>query len=263
DLAHTTDPADQRHAATHRLLDHYLHTAHTADLLLYPARDPLALTPPQPGVSPEHLADLPQALAWCTAERRALRAAVDHAAATGFDTHTWQLAWTLWTFHYRRGHWHDLAAAGRAAVAAAGRLADPTVQGRAHRHLARAYIHLGRLDDAHTQLRHALDLATKGSDQAEQAHTHLNLGHVEERPRRHSKALAHARQALDLYWGAGHRSGQAEALNAAGWYHALLGDHRQALTACQQALTLFQELGDRYGQAGTWDSLGYVHHRFG
>jgi hypothetical protein len=29
-LAHTHDTDQQRHAATHRILDHYLHTAHTA-----------------------------------------------------------------------------------------------------------------------------------------------------------------------------------------------------------------------------------------
>src|SRR4029453_13547956 len=37
DLAHTHDTDPQRHAATHRLLDHYLHTAYTADRLLNPA----------------------------------------------------------------------------------------------------------------------------------------------------------------------------------------------------------------------------------
>src|SRR5688572_28310389 len=33
---HTVDVDQQRHAATHRLLDHYLHTAHGADRLLNP-----------------------------------------------------------------------------------------------------------------------------------------------------------------------------------------------------------------------------------
>jgi tetratricopeptide (TPR) repeat protein len=244
------------------MLDHYLHTTHTAERLLYPARDPLPLTPPQPGVTPQHPADYQQALAWFTADRAVLLAAVDHAA-TGFDTHTWQLAWTLSTFLNRQGHWHDWAAAGRAAVAATGRLADPTAQALAHRYLARAYTRLGRLDDADTHLSHALDLHRQAGDQAGQAHTHLNLAYLWERRGRPAQALDHARQALDLYRAAGHQAGQAQALNAVGWCHALLGDHRQALTYCQQALTLFQELGDRAGQAATWDSLGYAHHHLG
>src|SRR5262249_3429654 len=94
-LARTQDTGDLRDTATHRVLDHDLHTAYTADRLLNPARDPIALTPPQPGTTPEHLIDYRQALAWFTAEHAVLLAATDHAAATGFDTHTWQLAWTL------------------------------------------------------------------------------------------------------------------------------------------------------------------------
>jgi tetratricopeptide (TPR) repeat protein len=261
--AHRIDSDLQRRAATHRILDHYLHTAHTADRLLDPARGQPTLIPPRPGVGPEPLADLQQARDWLTAEDAGLLAAVDHAAATGFDTHTWQLAWALWPFLDRRGHWRGYAAAGSAAVAAAGRLADPTAQARAHRILAGAYTRLGHFDDAHTQLWHALDLYRQAGDQAGQAHTHNNLAHLGERRGRPAQALDHARQALNLFRAAGHQAGQAESLNNIGWHHALLGDHQQALTYCQQALALFQELGDRWGEASTWDSLGYAHHHLG
>src|SRR5262249_2228171 len=154
---HSTDPDQQRRAATHRMLDHYLHTANTAARLLNPARDPITPTPPQPGVTPERTAGYQQAMAWFTAQRPVLLPAAAHAA-TGFDTHTWQLAWTLATFRDWRGHWHDLAATGRAAATAAGRVADPTAQARAHRTLATTYTRLRHFDDAHTQLSHALDL---------------------------------------------------------------------------------------------------------
>jgi DNA-binding SARP family transcriptional activator/tetratricopeptide (TPR) repeat protein len=261
--AHACDPDEQRHAATGRMLDHYLHTAHTADRLLNPARDPITLTPPQPGTTPEHLADHEQALEWFTTEHAVLLAAVDHAAATGFDTHTWQLAWALDTFLDRRGHWHGYAAIRQAAVAAAERLGDQTAQARAHRYLAWVHNRLDRLDDAHTQLWHALDLSRRIGDLAGQANTHISLAHMWERQGRHAEALDHDRQALDLFGAAGDRRGQAIALNNIGWFHALLGDHRQALTHCEQALTLLQELGDRSGEADTWDSLGYAHHHLG
>jgi DNA-binding SARP family transcriptional activator/Tfp pilus assembly protein PilF len=260
---HTQDPAEQRRAATVRLLDHYVHTAHTADRLLHPVRDPITPAPPRPGVSPETLAGHRQAVAWFTTEHPVLLVAVDHAANTGFDTHTWQLAWTLANFLDRRGYWADQAATAQAALAAARRLADPTAQGYAHRYLARAYTQLGRHDDAHTHLQHSLDLSAQAGDQIRQAHTHRHLALVWARQGRHSEALHHARQALDLYRAVGHQQGQAEALNAVGWYHAQLGDHQQALAHCQQALTLYQELGDRNGEAGTWDSLGYAHHHLG
>jgi DNA-binding SARP family transcriptional activator len=263
DLAHHLDPDEQRHTATHRLLDHYLHTAYTADRLLNRVRTPIALTPPQSGVTPEHLTDYDQAVAWLTTERHVLLAAVDHAVATGFDIQTGQLSWILWTFHVRQGHWHDLVATSRAAMTAAQRLADPAAQARAHLTLADALSLLRCLDDAHTHLMHAVDLYVQLDDQAGQAHIHLNLAYLRERQGRPTDALHHARQALDLHRATGHQRGQAWALNMMGWYHALLGDHQQALTYCKRAQALFDELGDREGQANTWDSIAYAHHRLG
>jgi tetratricopeptide (TPR) repeat protein len=262
-LAHTIDTDEQRHAATGRILDHYLHTAYPADRLLNPAGDPIPLDPPRAGVTPQQLDDYAQAWGWFIGEHQVLLAAVAHAEATGFDTHTWQLAWTLQIFLDRRGRWLDLVAVGQAAVAAAHRLADPTAQARSHRLLAYAYTQLGRFDDADTQLRHTLDLATRTGDQAQQAHTHYNLAFLWERRGEAVHALPHARQALRLYQATGHQNGQAYALNMTGWCHTLLGEHQQALTSCQQALTLFQQVGHRGGQAGTWDSLGHAHHHLG
>ncbi|HZM84698.1 MAG TPA: DUF4062 domain-containing protein, partial [Candidatus Limnocylindrales bacterium] len=197
--AHHLDPDQQRHAATHRILDHYLHTAYTAARLLNPTRDPITLIPAQPGVIREHPSDHQQALDWFTVEHPVLLAAVNHAAATGFDTHTWQLAWTLTDFLYRRGQWHDWAATEQAAVAAAGRLADPPVQASAHNRIADVYARLGRLDDADTQLRHALDLHAQAGDLVGQARTHLGLGYLWERRGRPAEALHHNQQALDLF----------------------------------------------------------------
>jgi tetratricopeptide (TPR) repeat protein/transcriptional regulator with XRE-family HTH domain len=263
ELAERHDADHDRHAATVRTLDHYLHTAHRAARLLNPTGDQIAADPPRPGTTPEPLADYAQALAWLTTEHPVLVAAVDHSSRTGLDTHTWQLAWTLVSFLSRLGHWQDYATTQSAAVAAARRLGDPTTQARTHRYLGQAYSRLGRFDDAHTQFRSSLDLATRAGDRIRQADAHLNLGGNRERQGRYAEALDHARQALDLHQSAGHQVGQADALNAVGWCHARLGDYRQALTYCQQALGLHQASGNRNGQAGTWDSLGYAHHHLG
>jgi tetratricopeptide (TPR) repeat protein len=262
--AHTHGSDDQLHRVLHRLLDHYLHTAHTAALLLHPHRaHPITLTAAETGVSAAHLADLGQALAWFTIERPALLTAVDIAAGNGSDTHTYQLAWTLATFLERRGHWRDLAATQHAAVGAARRLADEPAQARAHGSLAGADVRLGRFADAHIHLRHALDLFDQLGDHVGRAHTHLDLGWMFERQGRHTEALGHAATALDLFRVAGHQDGQARALNQVGWCHTQLDHHHQALTWCHQALALHQELGDRAGEAHTWDSLGHAHHHLG
>lgn len=263
--AHQVDVDVDRYAATHRLLDHYLHTAHAAARLLYPGRDPIAvpLIPPQPGVTPETPADHGQAMAWFTAEHRVMLAAVGHAAATGWDIHTWQLAWALITFLDRRGHWHDWAVTLHAAVAAARRLADPAAQAYAILNLARAAIRRRRLYEARTQLWHALDLFRQTGDHVGQARTHIQLAIVWERWGDHAGALDHAQHALALFTVAGHRRGEAHALNGIGMYYALLSDHRRALTYCQRALVLQHRLGDRYGQAYTWNSLGHIHRHLG
>ena len=263
--AQLVDAGEQRRTALHRTLDHYVHTAHAAARLLRPERDPLpaALLPPQPGVLPEDLAGHVRALDWFTTEHAVLLAALDHAAATGWDTHAWQLAWTMADFLDRQGHWHDYAATQHVALAAAARLGDPSLAACAHRILGRACTQLGRLDDAHTHLRHALDIYGRSGDRSAQAQTHHNVTLVFERQGRHDEALDHARRALALFRSAGNRRGEAETLATVGWCHALLGDHEQALVACGQALTLLRELGNRRGQALTWDSLGYAHHHLG
>lgn len=253
------DTAAERRAATSRLHDHYVHTAHAATRLLSPTRDVITPPAPQPGAHPESLTDFAQALAWFTIEHHVLLAVVDHAVATGLDLHARHLTWALAEFLERRGHWPDLALVGQVALAAAVRLADPLAQSHAHRYLARASTQLGNLDDAHTHLQRSLDVA---GDAIGQALTHRELAFVCERQGRHDQALHHSSQAMELYAAAGHRRGQAGALNAVGWYQALLGDFAQALTSCQAALGLL-EPDDLDGQASTWDSLGYIHHHRG
>ena len=263
ELTHTLDTDQDRHTATIRLLDHYLHTAHTGALLLHPGRAPISLIPADPQVIAHLLADDRQAMHWFTTERLVLLAAVEHAAATGFDAHAWQLCWALDTFLDRRGHWHDLVAAGRAAVTAARRLGDPAGQLVTHRLLADAYTVLGRFDDAHVQLQHALDVGIQTGDRAGQGHTHLGLTRMWGRRGDHRRAIDHAYQALDLFQAPEDLPGKARALNEIGWCHALLGENEHALTAAHQALTLHQKLNDRTNQAATWDTLGYAHHRLG
>jgi hypothetical protein len=113
-----------RRAAVCRVLDHYLHTAHAADLCLDPQREPTELSPPAPGVGPEPITSHDQALAWFQAEQRVLLAAVALAARAGFGRHAWQLAWTQATYFKRHGDWHDWADVQRIALAAAQRAGD-------------------------------------------------------------------------------------------------------------------------------------------
>jgi tetratricopeptide (TPR) repeat protein len=260
-LAVDTDEA--RHAASRRMLDHYVHTAYAADRLLSTLRDPIAIGAPEPGCGPETLADAGQALDWFHAEHHVLLAAVNHAAATGFDTHTWRLAWALTTYLDRGGLWFDWIATMRPAAAAARRIGEASAEALTHRLLARAYMRLNHLEGAHTHLRHALDLFERGGDVVGQAHTHLNLSDLWEHQGRQADAVDEARRALDLYRAADHRPGQADALNTVGWCLAQKGEYAEAIPYCEEALVMHRDLGPGIVQATTWDSLGYAHHHLG
>jgi DNA-binding SARP family transcriptional activator len=101
DQARTRDSQPERTAAIGRLLDHYLHTAIRGALLLDPAREPMELIAPAPGVTPERLADIRQALGWFKAEQHVLAAAVALAAASGLDAHAWEISQAMLPFRQR------------------------------------------------------------------------------------------------------------------------------------------------------------------
>ena len=138
ELADRGESDAENRAATGRMLDHYLHTACGADRLLDPARAPLDLPAPQPGTMPQAFTDREHALAWFEAERPALLAAVRKAATMGFDTHAWQIPWSLASFLQFRGYWREMADTQRTALAAAERLGDLEGQARSHRCLGLA-----------------------------------------------------------------------------------------------------------------------------
>jgi len=249
--------------AVGRVLDHYLHTAHAAALLLNPSREPLTLRTPRSGVTPEHLADNQQAMTWFEAEHHVITSAVTLATQRGFDTYGWQLPWTMANFLDWRGHWHEWAAVQRAALAAAVRLGDTTGQAAAHRLLAHSCAKFSAYDQAHTHLTECLRLDQELGNRAGLAHVYQSFCWLSARQGRPAEALGHAEQALVLFQATGNQAGQAEALNNIGCSRAQLGDYRQAQKSCQQALSLYSKLGDRPGEASTWDSLGYAEHQLG
>jgi DNA-binding SARP family transcriptional activator/Tfp pilus assembly protein PilF len=262
EVAYTHDPEEYRYAARYRVLDHYLHSAYRADEVLHRHRDrPFTLADTSPGVTPESPADQKQALAWFESEHAVLLAALRQA--TGFDSHIWQLAWTLASYFEYQGHQRDWRDSQTMALEASRRLSDKQAQALSHALLGRALVQLSDYDYAGAHLQHALGMYGELGDNAGQAYAHHSLARMLERQGLYSEALPHVQEALALFKAAGNSIGRARALNAVGWFHAQLGDYTQALDCCQQALDLQREIDDRFGQAETYDSLGYVHGHLG
>ncbi|HTA11601.1 MAG TPA: BTAD domain-containing putative transcriptional regulator, partial [Streptosporangiaceae bacterium] len=250
--------------AMHRMLDHYLHTAWAASILLCPGRDPaFVLAAARPGTEPETITDGGHALAWFEAEHQVLLAVITQAAAAGFDAHAWQLPWALADYFSRRGHWQDQITTQRTALAAARHLGDRAAQARAHHGLgcAQSVSSAGRAGHAH--LAQALCLYRELGDRLGQSSIHLSFAMAFDFQHRPDKALDHARQVLTLARATGHAVEEANALITIGWLYAELGDYPRALAHCRPGLDACRDLGDRNGEAATWDSLGYVEHHLG
>jgi tetratricopeptide (TPR) repeat protein len=261
--ARATDSEADLRRATHRMLDHYLHSARVADLLLSPRPSPVRLPSPRPGSVVAELADRTEALAWLTAEHQALLAVTAHAADTGFETHAWQIPLFLGSYFDTTAHWPDWAASQRIALTAAERIQDRAGQANARHYLGYSCLRLGSCAEAVRHLAQAGELFRLLGDQAGQARVHITLAIAARQQDKVALALEHGQLALQLFRAARNRAGQATALNAIGWYHALLGRYADALGCCEQALRLYQELGNPAGEAATWDSLGYAHHQLG
>jgi tetratricopeptide (TPR) repeat protein len=263
ELTQSQDSAEERRAATGRMLDHYLHTAASAALLLHPTRRPVTLISAGPGAKPEYIADVAQALAWFQAERRVLIAAATRAGEEGFDVHAWQIPWAMSRFLDTRGRWHEWTITEQIALAAAQRLGDRAAQAGALQRCGYANARLGNYDDAYRMLGEALSIHTEHNDKAGQAYVHNALAITLNFQGHYEDALGHAEQALDKYTVIGDQSGRALALNSCGWFHTILGDQPRAISYATQALDLFRKLGNQEGVASALDSLGYAEQQGG
>jgi tetratricopeptide (TPR) repeat protein/transcriptional regulator with XRE-family HTH domain len=262
-VAETDEPRAGRDAAIRRVLDFYVHSAHAADRLLYPSRDPVSLADPADRVSPEQPADDRQALAWFVAEHKVLIAAVACAAEAGLDSYAWQLPWYLSDFLDRQGHWDDWAAVQRIALDAANSLGDLAGLANAHRGLGAALMQLARYGDARDHFRRAAELYWELGDRVGQARANLDLAWAAGCQGSHRDARDYAGQALNLFRAVDHRAGQGRALNLVGWYQAQLGHYAKGLPLCERAARLCRELGDLVGEAAALDSIGYICRHLG
>ena len=260
DIAHQELPESVRESALRRVVDFYLHTAQTADQCLHPHPTPIPTDPPAPGCLNHPIPDTAAALTWFDTEHSCLLGAQQTALTRDWHQVVWNLAWSVSTFHDRRGHHHDRLAVWQAAFTSAAYIPIPAARIDAHRHLGYAYAEVDRHDDAVHHLNQALTLAEHRHDH--QARIHGMLAWAWGRQGEDRRALEHATHARNLYRTLDNPMSEAISLNLVGWYAAQLGEYDTAREHCQAALVL-QRRHHPDGQAATLDSLGYIEHRSG
>ncbi|MEU4742392.1 tetratricopeptide repeat protein [Actinosynnema sp. NPDC023658] len=255
-------PAGAGETALRRVVDFYLHTAHAADRLLNPHRQPLQPALPVDTPHRHELADDATALAWFDAEHINVIAAQRAAAEGGRYRTVADLAWALASFHERRGYLHDRVVAWQTVLDVCAHL-PPAIRVRAHRHLGRAHTELGHHNTGIEHLGHALAQAEGSDDTTQQAHCHRELGRALGQAGDDRLALQYAVRALELFRTLDNPVGVANALNQAGWCAARLGEYDTARAHCRDALVLHRRHDHLSGTAATLDTLGYVEHRDG
>ncbi|MEU8654940.1 BTAD domain-containing putative transcriptional regulator [Streptomyces sp. NPDC048737] len=264
ELTHTHDDAGERHAATCRVLDHYLFTAHEANLLLKQASSPeLDLGSPGAGVVPETFAGVEEANRWFTAEHRVLAGLLHTAVSQELDRHISGLAWSLQEYLNRQEYWPEAITALTPALDVARRRGDRLEEGRCLRHIGSINGYLGHQEEALRQLRHATTILEELDAVTEQARAHYGtacalylFGRIPEAVASSERGLALSRAAGDELW-------TAECLNELAWFHSNLGQLEKSLVYSEEALAMFEGLDAPWQQAQSWDVLGYALRQLG
>lgn len=262
ELAHTEDEPGDREAASLRILDHYLHTAHAAAIRMRPGRIPIELRPVSPGTTPETFDQRSDAQTWFATERRQLTGAVDLAARSGRAIHAWQLAWAIEDYLDYAGHWDELRSVQANALRATEQAGDRAGQANAHCGLGRAYGRLGEFDRAHEHMRVGSDLYAELREYARQAAALRNVGVLLCQQGRHAEALAYGERALEVLPADCTPEERAYVLSALGWFHAQVGNYHRALDNCRSALAV-PGVNDPGFRGSVMDILGNVHHHLG
>lgn len=247
-----------RQLALRRLVDFYLYNAHNADRILDPHREDVALDSPDSELLPLKFTCQDDAWAWFHAEHDCLKATQHCALVRGWYRQVEQLAFSLDTFHIRRGRLYDHLGCWRIAMDAAERLGSTKALVQAHLRLGHTFARIASYNEAFHHLDHALAWANETGNLLGQAHAHYALSWARGQQGDDQEALDHAASAMHLYRTLGLFMREADMLNSMGWYSARLGQYEHAHACSEQALAIFRDHRNGQGEADTLDTLGYI-----
>ncbi len=254
---------EDRRAARHRLLDHYLHGASAAAATLFPYHTKVPVDPPSAGVIDVALGSYQLARKWLRTELPVLFSIVTQADDTGFAGHVWRTAAALELFLDRQGRRSDQVTVQLAALVSARRDGDRYGIAYTTRALGHAYSRAGDDRGAREYLPKALRLFGELGNRDGEAETSRNIAFLANTSGEHRPALDHYDHALTAYRSIENETGEAAVLNEIGWTLIMLGDHSGALDYCRRSVALHAATGNRNGEAAASDSLGYAYHHLG
>ena len=260
ELADTEELPPQREAAITRLLRYYANAAQAAAARIWTTG--LLQPPDDHRFEPvdEAIVDRASALAWFATERPALGGLVRLAAEAGADWPTVAIAAATGRYLQLVGGWADQLQVMLTGVDAAQRLGQPAALIQCRVVLAQAHMLLGDCDQAHVELRHALDTAVRVGDTGAMLSLRLASGRVYEQQNRHREAINEARRALDQL-GDDQSELRLGPLNTIAWQYALLGAYDDAIRYSREVVEA--STGLSYVVAAALRTLGFSEHHAG
>ncbi|WP_166663948.1 ATP-binding protein [Actinophytocola oryzae] len=252
-------PQDREHAMGN-LLAHYLGVADAAHEVLYPHR---IRVPPRARAAAVEFADSASALRWLEAELPNLTAAIQHAVATAHAREACLLADAIRGYFPGRGHGSEQFTVATTALRAASEANDPLLAASAHLSLAEAHAGRGRYTPAIEHSASARTLALKAGWTDGESTALGRLGTIHRETGRLRDAATCFRQALDINTRLGARHKQVLDLMNLGVTHALLGDLTEAADLFGRAHEIGHEPVSPSNTAMVLQCLGNVHRYLG
>jgi DNA-binding SARP family transcriptional activator/tetratricopeptide (TPR) repeat protein len=256
ELSESLDSQDERCEALGRLFDHYLVTAHRAQLKLWPLYIPAEPPPPRSGVTPEDFPERAAALDWFIDERQVLNSAIKCAANSELARYAWELALRQQQYFQLSGRYHDWIGTMRVALQAAREQGDLPAQARMHRSLAGAYHFLRHNEPAIEHLTATCALFNQLGYRLEHGYVCANFGAIRRELGQVDEAMQHYKDALALFREMDNVKGKATALEGIGWCETQYGNVCVAVGMIEQSMDLYRQLGDANGVGYSWSALG-------
>ncbi|MGW3997726.1 BTAD domain-containing putative transcriptional regulator [Amycolatopsis sp. NPDC004772] len=251
------EPLPARRETLTRVLSVLLALAKTASAALPPAFGAMTGPAVPAGAVPARLVTDP--LAWFTAERKLLAAAVQLAADAGLAELSWQLTAAAVPFYDLRGAYDDWRRSHATALAAVEAADNRRGAAVLRRGLGQVRLYHDEYEAAAKDMRRSAELFAELGDVRGEALAVAGLGtvaRVRDRPR---EALDFYRRALSGLERADDRSGVAQMRNSIGSTYALLGAFEEAETWLHRARELAREIEDAHREAKVLTELGTLH----
>jgi tetratricopeptide (TPR) repeat protein len=214
------------------------------------------LSAPDPAARSQNWADWQDTPDWFDSRRPTLMAALSAAAEEGFDRVALELSFALETYLESRVLYAEMLDVAAVALAAAGRLADRTGEGRALIWQGIAYFRLRRFLDALTAGERAVVIFRATGDRNAEAEALCIVSPALGNVGRNEEALASGREAVAIYQETENRHGVGGA--QANLTYILIGQRRlaDAIVAGQEAVAAFRETSSLHREGEALGVLG-------